>query len=253
MFWYPLASLQEQCKTHAQPSIEGGEGATSHKDASRCRLRTSIKIEEGIKTTTQELIIASWRTGTQNQYEVYLRKWNHYCKEEGLSNSEPNLCDVLNFLAHLFESGLSYSSINTARSALSTFINVDGKPVGQHRLVIRLMRGVFNRRPNLPKNNVTWDVSKMLNYLKTLSPVQSITLLTLSLKTLALLLLLTGQRGQTLHLMDTRNITLNDQRIKIRFGTASKQPDQDIIKVKSLSRRMRPTVTYVLWVLCRNT
>jgi hypothetical protein len=38
----------------------------------------------------------------------------------------PTLNSVLEFLAHLFHNGIGYSGINTARSALSTFISVDG-------------------------------------------------------------------------------------------------------------------------------
>ena len=76
----------------------------------------------------------------------------------------PNLATVLDFLASLYTSGLGYSAMNTAQSALSTLIVMDNKPVGQNPWVIRLMKGVFNKRPSIPKTNVTWNPEILLNY-----------------------------------------------------------------------------------------
>ena len=66
--------------------------------------------------------------------------------------------EVLNFLAEIFDSGVSYSAVGTARSALSTFLWVEGKPAGTHPLVCWFLRGVFAERPALPRYEVTWDV-----------------------------------------------------------------------------------------------
>ena len=169
----------------------------------------------------------------------------------------PKIEQVLDFLSHLFDSGLSYSALNSARSALSTFIIVDGKPVGSHPLVVRLLKGVFNTRPSLPKNTVTWDPQILLDYLRTLSPVRNLNLLDLSVKTVSLLLILTGQRGQSLHLMDVRNITITQNHVKIRFGDLLKTtrpgfhqqeltlkayaPDRRICIVTVLNEYMRRT------------
>ena len=73
---------------------------------------------------------------------------------------------VLNFLGDIFDTGIGYSAVGTARSALSTFLWIDGKPAGEHSLVCRFMKGVFNIRPALPRYEVTWDVSVVLNILK---------------------------------------------------------------------------------------
>ena len=55
--------------------------------------------------------------------------------------------------------------MNTARSSLSTFINIDGEPVGQHPVITRFMKGVFNIKPAVPKYNFTWDVGVVITYL----------------------------------------------------------------------------------------
>ena len=72
----------------------------------------------------------------------------------------------------LFNSGLTYCTLITARSALSLILpSIDGIPVGQHPLVIRFPKGVFESRPAMPRYTVVWDVNQVLDYLKTLSPV----------------------------------------------------------------------------------
>lgn len=53
-----------------------------------------------------------------------------------------------------------------ARSALSAFLPpIDGRPVGSHQDVCRLVKGVFQKRPLLPKHWDTWDVGVVLQRL----------------------------------------------------------------------------------------
>ena len=69
------------------------------------------------------------------------------------------------------------------------------------------MKGVFEKRPSLPRNNVTWDTSVVLNYLRTLSPLAKLTLKMLTLKTVTLVALLSAQRAQTIHLLSLEHMT----------------------------------------------
>ena len=71
--------------------------------------------------------------------------------------------------------------------------------VGNNTLVKRFMRGMFLLKPSLPRYNFTWDVSRFLNYLQTLSN-DILTLKQMTLKLCALLSLLTAQRLQSIHL-----------------------------------------------------
>ena len=72
----------------------------------------------------------------------------------------------LGFLAHQFSLGREYRSLNVYRSAVSsTHLPVDGFPIGQHPLVSKLLRGVFNSRPPQAKYSGLRDVSKVLDYL----------------------------------------------------------------------------------------
>lgn len=73
-------------------------------------------------------------------------------------------------------------------------------------------------RPALPRYNVTWNVDIVLNYLQTQEPWSELTLLHVSHKLLMLLALQSGQRGQTLHWLDIRNICIYDDFVKIGIG-----------------------------------
>ena len=125
--------------------------------------------------------MASWRSGTQKQYKVYLEKWILFCCEGEVNYCSPPISDALEFLMGLYAQGLGYSTLNTARSALSSILPIsDCQNFGSHPLVVRFMKGVFETRKPKPKYDDIWDASKVLNYLSTLHP---------------------GQRGQSIHLM----------------------------------------------------
>lgn len=153
-----------------------------------------------------------------------------FCCKREINVFEADVNNVLSFLTELYKSGLGYSCINTARSALSSFIQLNNVNIGSHPLVRRFMRGVFVLRPALPRYNVTWDVNIVLKYLKSLSPLSSLSLLQLSHKLVMLMALLTGQRGQTLHLIDIRNIHFQENSVKIVIG--------DMLKTSNAKRHL---------------
>ena len=109
---------------------------------------------------------------------------------------------MLDFLQELYERGLGYGCLNTARSALSSFIILEGNvTVGNHPLVQRFLKGVYQNRPALSCYTSTWDTSVVLAYLKTLHPLKDLDLQTLTC-THMLCAFVTGQHCQTLHLMN---------------------------------------------------
>ena len=119
--------------------------------------------------------------------------------------------DALGFLMALHNIGLSYSTIGTARSALSNVI-VSGEceNFGTHSLVSRFMKSVFLQNKPLPKYDCTWDVAVVLKYLETLYPHSDIILKNLTLKLVMIILLVSGQREQTVHLMDLSSMEMAD-------------------------------------------
>ena len=67
---------------------------------------------------------------------------------------------------------------------------------GDQFLVKHFMRGVSMSRLTLPRYHFTWDVNKVLAYLKSLFPVEDLSLLQLSKKLAKLLASALGQRKQ---------------------------------------------------------
>lgn len=74
-----------------------------------------------------------------------------------------------------------------------------GVKFGEHPLVCRFMKGVFELRPALPNYTEVWDVKVVLDYINAFKPLETIKLKELTLKLSMLLCLLTRQRCQTIH------------------------------------------------------
>ena len=88
--------------------------------------------------------MASWRDSTQKQHAGYLQKWQSFCSGRQVDMFSPPVAEVLHFLTELFEANCGYSALNTARSALSTFIILPGNvSAGNHPRITRFMKGVF--------------------------------------------------------------------------------------------------------------
>jgi hypothetical protein len=64
----------------------------------------------------------------------------------------------MDYLTHLYDRRLSWSTIGIHRSAISmTMAPIDGVRVGDHPLIKRLMSGVFNERPPRRDAPKLWD------------------------------------------------------------------------------------------------
>ena len=81
---------------------------------------------------------------------------------------------------------------------------------GTHHVVTRFMKAVFETKNPARKCTTTWDVSKVLKYLATLYPNNRISFKCLSIKLVLLMLLLSGQRGQTIHLLNLAGLNIID-------------------------------------------
>ena len=155
--------------------------------------------QRAISSKATNIILQSWSTGTQKQYAPYIKKWHDFCSKWKVNSYSPPLNTVLDFPVSLHEQGLSYTTINTARSALSAIILLptDNVNIGSNPIVSRFMKGIFKNNPPAQHYCTTWDVSPVLSYLSSLpKPTQS------SLKLVMLIALVSGQRGQSLHMLD---------------------------------------------------
>ena len=113
----------------------------------------------GLSSTASQLVTASWRSKTTSSYESLFRKWHSWCLEQDRDPTRGPVVDIANFRAELFQQGYQYCLLNAYRSAISlVHEKVDGELVGQHPLISRVLKGVFNERPPKPKyQSSTWS------------------------------------------------------------------------------------------------
>ena len=126
-----------------------------------------------------------------------MRQWLDFCNRWQLNPHQPTVSQVLDFLHTLYKLGLSYSAIigHTGVQYISATVEIPGVPqLGEHWLVSRFMKGVLHLRPAQPRYTKVWDVDKILSYLKSLGPNDSLSLKQQALKTAALLTILAGKR-----------------------------------------------------------
>ena len=122
----------------------------------------------------------------------------------------------------MYKKGESYSAINTARSALSVILSQNGLSIGNFTSVKRLMKGIFELRPPMPRYTYIWDVNIVFEYLMNFSSV-NIPLSHLTYKLVTLMALATAQRAQTLHLINLENFVYNDDEIIVPIPQLLKQ------------------------------
>lgn len=185
----------------AVPARKPGTGISSpgQQTAAHCMpLVRSALSRRGLSSTTIDIISSSWRASTQKQYATYQKRWVDFAQPKNCTFS-PSVRNVLEFLTQLFQEGIGYSGLNTARSALSAFLSLgDANTIGSHPLVTRFMKGVFHLRTPQSRYSEIWDVSVVLNHLRTLHPLEALPLKCLTHKLLMLIALVSAQRIQTI-------------------------------------------------------
>ncbi|XP_063442583.1 uncharacterized protein LOC134722881 [Mytilus trossulus] len=123
--------------------------------------------KRGFSKETRQLMSASWRTGTQEDYSSKFKKFCGWCSEREIDPYSASLRETADFLTSLYTSGLQYSTIGGYRSMLSSVLPpVEKIPVGQHPYIIRLLKGVFNSRPPRVKLLPELNLDKILEMLK---------------------------------------------------------------------------------------
>ena len=143
---------------------------------------------------------------TTKRYDNYIGKWKIFCHERGIDLISISLDQPIEILTKIFEFGVGYSKISTARSTLSSVPIMDNKmSFGKHPLVQRFMEGIFNLKPVHPRQFAVFKLDIVLDYLTKLEYVL-LPLKDLSEKLVILLCLLSGQRGQTVKALNTKDM-----------------------------------------------
>ncbi|CAH2004916.1 unnamed protein product [Acanthoscelides obtectus] len=181
-----------------------------------CReiIRKSM-IKRGVPEEVIPIVTASISKGTLNQYDICYRKWWEFCVNLNSDPLTPNLKNNLFFFKEQMNNELSYSSLNIYRSALNLIIE---QSLHDDRIIERFLKGVYNLRPPMPKYQSTWDPEPVLSYLKTLYPLDSLTIELLTKKLVMLLELASGEREHTLSKISLNKISKVKDRIEIKIS-----------------------------------
>jgi hypothetical protein len=95
--------------------------------------------------------------------QPYFQTWLKLCREWEINPYDPPLTKVLDFLTSLYERGLKYDAINTAKSAVSAITQPKNSlTLGNQPLISRFMKRVLRSRLPVPRYESTWDVQVVL-------------------------------------------------------------------------------------------
>lgn len=173
-----------------------------------------------------DIMISSLSESSIKQYDSCLKKWWIFCRNDKINPYSGSIAEVLKFLSEEFQGKkASFGLLNSCRSAIAL---LRGPEVGEDVKIRRFFRGVERLRPNKPKYDAIWDPKVVLDQIILWGSNEDMTLKKLTLKVVTLLALTTGQRMQTLELIDIRNIR------RVEDGVEIKIPDR--IKTSRLNK-----------------
>ena len=205
------------------PSTEEDHPILKHTRLMACLLSGNICETEAF---LQQVQTSSWPPGDlQLRSSIsHMSTGGSFCNSWNINPLAPTVANVVNFLSDTFHRGVGYTSVNTARGAVSSLgIVVDGCRAGNHPLVTRLLRGVFNLRPSSPRYTETWDVQLVVQRLRAMEPLCSLPLKDLTLKLVMLMALTQAARVHTLHLLLLWDVRIGKDSICVWLGGNIKQ------------------------------
>ena len=219
-------NIAEKCNSLAIRGKHSPQTKCSSKTRGLSYIREFLRIG-GFSEQAIDIMVSSWRRSTINQYESHFKKWSDFCDRRKVDPMSYNEVNATEFLTEIFMDGKSYNLINTARSALSTFLhNSSGITIGNSPVIKRFMKGVFESRPPSSRYSYIWDVNLVLSYLKNLYPLEDISLKCLTHKLCMLLALTSMQRVQTLQAIEISSIINLKNEIIIPISKLLKQSNQ---------------------------
>ena len=148
-----------------------------------------------MQPTTFAILENSWRRGTRWQYQNVFSSWAKWCSSKCVDPSTVSVNTLLGYLQSLYDKGFAWRTINLHRSAISGILEPHvPRPIGQHPLVCRFVKGFFNERPPPVRVVPTWDVGQVFHLLSQWHPASTIPLPELTWKMVFLLAMCTARR-----------------------------------------------------------
>ncbi|XP_050309142.1 uncharacterized protein LOC126745361 [Anthonomus grandis grandis] len=229
--------MEEDLTAVAQPSLSQAETSfvASSYPGGRDFVRQAF-LRRGIPLLGISPIISSLAPSTFTQYNIYYRKWWSFCMSQSKSPYKYSLDTLFLFLTEQYNTGASYSTLNSQYSALSfVFSSIDKEKI----FFKRFLKGIYRQKPPQPKYQITWDPSLALDYLAKIYPLPEVPMPKLTCKLVTLLALVTGHRIQTLSKIRIKNIAHFSNRLEIKIPdlikTSSRNNCQPLLVVPYIS------------------
>ena len=122
--------------------------------------------DKGFSEEVIGFLLGSNRSTTNSSYQSAWNGWFNWCGERDFDPLSNNLVNLLQYLANLHSNGYATRTVYVQRSMLSMTLDpLDGRNIGEHPMVIQLMKGCYNVNPPRPRYDSTWDPAVVLDFL----------------------------------------------------------------------------------------
>ena len=157
----------------------------------------------GLSDRAAHFVAESRRDSTLGLYNSRLGLFSEWCTEHSVEPRTAPVGSVADFLVSMFDKGRSLSTIRGYRSAIAAVHRgfSDGSNVSNSNLLTRLLRSFFLKRPPVKKLAPSWSLPAVLDALSKppFEPMAKASLLNLTIKTVFLVAIASGQRRSSLH------------------------------------------------------
>nr|XP_043888269.1 uncharacterized protein LOC122773567 [Solea senegalensis] len=202
----PLASAHTQ-----RPPVPGTRGDLPPPPRPRGALglaRERFNLDAaGLPPQVIDTIQSARASSTRALYGCKWRVFEEWCESRLTVPFQCSVVDLLCFLQELVDKGRAFSTVKVYLAAISAcHVGFGDKPVGQHPLVCRFMKGARRKLPVSRHLVPLWDLLVVLDALSQhpFEPLEAVGMKFVSLKTVLLLALSTAKRVSDLQALSIR-------------------------------------------------
>ena len=161
----------------------------------------------GLSDRVAALVASSRRVSTCETYNSRLAGFLHWCESHGVDPRSAPVHHIADFLIALFVKGRTISTIKGHRSAIAAIHSgfADGTCVSTAPCLSNIMRALFLQRPPVCKLLPSWSLPTILEALSKapFEPLAEASLRNLTIKTVFLVAIASGQRRSALHALSS--------------------------------------------------
>ena len=177
--------------------------------------------QAGLSDRAAALVASSRRVSTCETYNSRLAGFFHWCESHGVEPRSAPVHHIADFLIALFDKGRTISTIKGHRSAIAAIHSgfADGTCVSTAPCLSNIMRALFLQRPPVRKLLPSWSLPTVLEALSKapFEPLAEASLRSLTIKTVFLVAIASGQRRSALHALSSAPGHIRWERTGVRL------------------------------------